>query len=482
MKRIGSGFMLILLLVGILGLSLNEKRIIAYEFKENTTNISAVVRVIPETVEVGPENVTGQEFTIAVVLENVTDLGGFDIQFGWNTTYLHYVDHITTAPVEDYYDPVPPSPYGGILHWPVIWLKDEVNTTAGTYWAAFFTLGGLGFNGSGTSFIMTFNVAKQPQPGEEDVIFNLHFTNHDLADTSFPSMPIPHEVFDGTVVIHAFEVHDIAIDNITTSATVVELNNFVFINVTIENQGDYTEIFNVTTYANTTIVATVANIALANGTSTYITFTWNTTGFSVGNYTIKAVADPVPGETDLEDNTLIDGIVAVLVFTHDIAILNVEPSKTVVGVSYSMNITVAVENQGDTVETFNLTVHVNETEIEAKQTTLTSGSSAVVTFTWDITGFMKGNYTISAYAEPVLGETDLSDNNSTDGWVFVTIQGDVDGDRDVDIYDVVKITGIYGSKRGDPQFNPNSDLDDDGEIKIYDVVRCTSHYGQSWQP
>jgi len=48
------------------------------------------------------------------------------------------------------------------------------------------------------------------------------------------------------------------------------------------------------------------------------------------------------------------------------------------------------------------------------------------------------------------------------------------------IYDVVKITGIYGSKCGDPQFNPNSDLDDDGEIKIYDVVMCTSHYGQSW--
>jgi len=67
-----------------------------------------------------------------------------------------------------------------------------------------------------------------------------------------------------------------------------------------------------------------------------------------------------------------------------------------------------------------------------------------------------------------------------DGWVFVTIQGDVDGDFDVDIYDVVKITGIYGCKCGDPRFKSNSDLDDDGEIKIYDVVMCTSHYGQKY--
>ena len=172
----------------------------------------------------------------------------------------------------------------------------------------------------------------------------------------------------------------------------------------------------------------------------------------------------------------------------DIAVINVTLSKTVVGQGYSMSINVTVENQGDCTESFNVTVFYNETAITLPNgknhttTTLTSGNSTTITLTWNTTGWIKGNYTISAYITPVPGEIDLSDNNFTDGWVFVTIQGDVDGDRDVDIYDVVKITGIYHSKRGDPQFNPNSDLDDDGEIKIYDVVRCTSHYGQSWQP
>jgi hypothetical protein len=77
------------------------------------------------------------------------------------------------------------------------------------------------------------------------------------------------------------------------------------------------------------------------------------------------------------------------------------------------------------------------------------------------------------------GRTDTADNAYIDGIVIVTILGDVDDDFDVDIYDVVKITGIYGSKVGDPEFNPNSDLDEDGEITIYDVVRCKNHYGQT---
>ena len=87
------------------------------------------------------------------------------------------------------------------------------------------------------------------------------------------------------------------------------------------------------------------------------------------------------------------------------------------------------------------------------------------------------NYTLSAYATPVPGETDTADNTYIDGTVTIVYPGDVDADKDIDIYDVVKITGIYASKYGDPQFKPNSDLDCNGKIQIYDVVICTSNYG-----
>ena len=64
--------------------------------------------------------------------------------------------------------------------------------------------------------------------------------------------------------------------------------------------------------------------------------------------------------------------------------------------------------------------------------------------------------------------------------VFVTIPGDVDGDRDVDIFDIVRMTAAYGASIGNPEYEPNSDVDDDKVINIFDVVRAAMHYGQSW--
>jgi hypothetical protein len=105
-------------------------------------------------------------------------------------------------------------------------------------------------------------------------------------------------------------MHDVAITDVTPSKTIVGQGYSLNINVTVENQGDYTETFNVTLYANTTFVA-LQTITLESDASTTLTFTWNTTGFATGNYIISAIADTVPGETDTEDNTLSDGWVFV---------------------------------------------------------------------------------------------------------------------------------------------------------------------------
>jgi hypothetical protein len=47
----------------------------------------------------------------------------------------------------------------------------------------------------------------------------------------------------------------------------------------------------------------------------------------------------------------------------------------------------------------------------------------------------------------------------------------------MDIYDIVRLTSIYGAKRGEPGFNPNCDIDGNDVINIYDVVIATSRYG-----
>ena len=213
-----------------------------------------------------------------------------------------------------------------------------------------------------------------------------------------------------------------------------------------------------------------------NGSGTLATVTFEA---KMGGTTPLSLANTILGNSTAQriSHTTADGIVEVA--GADVAVTNVNPLKTIVGQDYNMRVNVTVANQGDYTETFNMTLYANTTAINQTEITLTSGTSTTITLTWNTTGIAKGNYTISAYAWPVPGETDTADNTYINGLVLVTIPGDVDGDFDVDIYDVVKITGIYGSKKTDPEFNPNSDLDDDDEITIYDVVRCTSHYGDT---
>jgi parallel beta-helix repeat protein len=104
---------------------------------------------------------------------------------------------------------------------------------------------------------------------------------------------------------------DIAVTSVAPSKTVVGQGFSDSINVTVANQGSYTETFNVTIYANTTSINTFTNVSLLSGNSVTLTFTWNTSGFVKGNYTIKAIADTVPGETDIGDNRKEDGCVIV---------------------------------------------------------------------------------------------------------------------------------------------------------------------------
>jgi len=109
--------------------------------------------------------------------------------------------------------------------------------------------------------------------------------------------------------VYAFGSHDVAICNVTTSTTQAYVGQIVDINVTARNEGTETETFNVTAYSNTTAIETRAVTNLASNVETTLTFNWNTTNVTLGNYTIKAVASAVPGETDTADNTYIDGSV-----------------------------------------------------------------------------------------------------------------------------------------------------------------------------
>jgi len=176
--------------------------VLTFSFNNQTAwaDLSPIVRVIPTSIELGPQDVIGQFLTIAVVVEDVAGLQGIYIVFAWNTTYLSYVSHTMTMPVDTYNTVQPPSPYPGILNGPCIMITDVWDPPNGTYEVAMASSGPQ-FTGDGTVFLMTFQVVYQPQPGEADVTLNWQFLLVDLANSQ--GDPIPYEIRDCNVTIYS---------------------------------------------------------------------------------------------------------------------------------------------------------------------------------------------------------------------------------------------------------------------------------------
>lgn len=117
--------------------------------------------------------------------------------------------------------------------------------------------------------------------------------------------PIDVNGTDNYPLMKPWPTRDIAITNVTPAKTVTAPGYTINASVTIRNLGDYDETFNVTLYAGNTLVDK-KQIALAMRNSVTITFAWNTMGFGLGNYTISAYADIVPGENDTSNNGYTD--------------------------------------------------------------------------------------------------------------------------------------------------------------------------------
>ena len=180
--------------------------------------------------------------------------------------------------------------------------------------------------------------------------------------------------------------------------------------------------------------------------------------------------------------------------THAIRITSVTTSKTIVGQGYNITINVTIINHGIYDETFNATAYYNDTAIilpngkNYTTVTLTIGNSTTVTFEWNTTGVPYGNYTISAYAHPVPGETYTTDNTYIDGWVLISVVGDVNGDGTVDGGDQIAVGNSLWTTPEDPPYppppvpcyNPNADVNGDGEIDGGDQIIVGNHLWESW--
>jgi minor extracellular serine protease Vpr len=164
---------------------------------------------------------------------------------------------------------------------------------------------------------------------------------------------------------------------------------------------------------------------------------------------------------------------------HDIAVFNVALAKTIIGKGFNGNVTVYVANSGEYAETFNVTVYANATVIGTQQVTnLNATNETTLTFMWNTTGFAKGNYTVSAVADIVSGETNTANNNFTDGVVTVAIAGDVNADGKVDMKDISIVAKAFGTMPGDGRWNANADVNNDGKVDMKDISAVAKNFGK----
>ena len=261
-------------------------------FKTANAQIT-VMSLQPGTIS-GPPPDIGDAFGVTLEIADVTNLWGWAARLAWNHAILEMVGTPTEGPFLQpgtLFTAAPPDNVSGIL--PDMACGRDTAT---------------GVNGSGILAYMTFRVKAYGSA-------TISITYSELWDPADPHNPIAHGKTNST--INLSHPPDVAVTNITTCKDgcaplpSVGQNYYLHINVTVENQGDYPENFNVTVYANSTAI-NQTQLQLPSKASTVLVIRWNAT-LSYGNYTISAVADVVENETDTEDNTYLGSIVLVTI-------------------------------------------------------------------------------------------------------------------------------------------------------------------------
>jgi hypothetical protein len=230
-----------------------------------------------------PTLVVNETFAVNVSISEVADLKGFEFKLAYDMDLLN----VTEIEIISF------------LNEPTS-VNKTIDNDAGFVYVN-VTSTGAPVNGSGSLARATFVVVAETR-GES--ILDLHGTKVDdsLARSRVPSFEHSPPATDGYFSNLAMN-HDVAVTLITPYPTTVALGEQISINVTVRNQGDFDESFNITVSYDGNVIETQSNITVGVGAQQIVTFTWDTTGVAAGMYTIEAEVAPVPDETDTGDNT-----------------------------------------------------------------------------------------------------------------------------------------------------------------------------------
>jgi Dockerin type I domain len=164
---------------------------------------------------------------------------------------------------------------------------------------------------------------------------------------------------------------------------------------------------------------------------------------------------------------------------HVVQVTSLITAKSICGQGFPLILNVSLFNLSNTTAECYLTVFANDTVIVNQTQFSVSGHDlGIFTYAWNTSDFAFGNYTLTAYAEPVPGSI-CADSVPAVNWIVVTIMGDVNGDFQVDIFDALLIARSFCSTLDCALRNPNADINNDDVVDIYDAMLLASNYGKS---
>jgi hypothetical protein len=126
----------------------------------------------------------------------------------------------------------------------------------------------------------------------------------------------------------------------------------------------------------------------------------------------------------------------------------------------------------------------SEGSAEILVASLTAGVSTTVNFTslFHPTHTSTTSYKLTATVDSQNEVVEEDETNNVQSFfdVFVTIVGDINGDKTVNILDAVVIALAWNATPSDLWWNVKADINHDGKVDIYDGTRIGLHWGENW--
>jgi hypothetical protein len=209
--------------------------------------------------------------------------------------------------------------------------------------------------------------------------------------------------------------HDVAVIEVSSSKSQVNVGEIVRLNLTVRNEGTEVESFELDLYYDSELIQSLSVESLTPYAQSQLSLNWNTSLLVPGNYTLHASIPPLTNETETIDNVYTDGTIQIktsVIITHDIAVVSLALSPTLAYVGDPVSVAVTIRNKGTQAEVFNLSTYYDSMNLlnTLPVAAILPNKEKTLRFNWDTSGLSPGTYAVSAWAHPVAGEVEVFDN------------------------------------------------------------------------